>query len=91
MLLVLRCTIYWFFLSFSFFLPSRPKEFIDCIAHVRLLSWLLLGSLTHAAVCPINSSLTGIICHPIPLEAGNHIADHVQVGTHYTINHWKRS
>ncbi|XP_033647940.1 protein unc-79 homolog [Asterias rubens] len=56
-----------------------PKEFIDCIAHVRLLSWLLLGSLTHAAVCPINSSLTGIICHPIPLEAGNHIADHVQV------------
>ncbi|XP_022099411.1 protein unc-79 homolog isoform X2 [Acanthaster planci] len=56
-----------------------PKEFIDCIAHVRLLSWLLLGSLTHAAVCPINSSVTGIVCHPIPLDAGNHIADHVQV------------
>ena len=57
----------------------RPKEFIDCIAHIRLLSWLLLGSLTHAAVCPQTANVSHILCHPIPLDASVHIADHVQV------------
>ncbi|XP_041469783.1 protein unc-79 homolog [Lytechinus variegatus] len=56
-----------------------PKEFIDCIAHVRLLSWLLLGSLTHAALCPPSFTNSGLISQPIPLDAGNHIADHIQV------------
>ncbi|XP_072170179.1 protein unc-79 homolog [Diadema setosum] len=56
-----------------------PKEFIDCIAHVRLLSWLLLGSLTHAALCPPSFTNSGLVSQPIPLDAGNHIADHIQV------------
>lgn len=27
-----------------------PKEFTECVGHMRLLSWLLLGSLTHMAL-----------------------------------------
>ena len=65
--------------SYLCVLPCRPKEFIDCIAHVRLLSWLLLGSLTHAALCPPSFTNSGLISQPIPLDAGNHIADHIQV------------
>ncbi|CAO2618014.1 Ethanolamine kinase 2 [Lemmus lemmus] len=57
------------------FFPDRPKEFIECVSHIRLLSWLLLGSLTHNAVCPNASSP----CLPIPLDAGCHIADHLIV------------
>uniref|UniRef100_A0A452EZB6 Unc-79 homolog, NALCN channel complex subunit n=1 Tax=Capra hircus TaxID=9925 RepID=A0A452EZB6_CAPHI len=57
------------------FLPNRPKEFIECVSHIRLLSWLLLGALTHNAVCPNASSP----CLPIPLDAGSHIADHLIV------------
>lgn len=58
--------------------PCRPKEFIDCISHVRLLSWLLLGSLTHTAIS-LQSGESGILSQPVPLDAGTHIADHVQV------------
>ncbi|XP_033232349.1 protein unc-79 homolog isoform X5 [Drosophila pseudoobscura] len=28
-------------------LQQGPKEFTECVGHMRLLSWLLLGSLTH--------------------------------------------
>lgn len=57
------------------FLSNRPKEFIECVSHIRLLSWLLLGSLTHHVVCP-NSPTA---CMPIPLDAGSHVADHLIV------------
>nr|XP_051682389.1 protein unc-79 homolog isoform X3 [Oryctolagus cuniculus] len=56
-------------------MQQGPKEFIECVSHIRLLSWLLLGSLTHNAVCPNSSSP----CLPIPLDAGSHIADHLIV------------
>ena len=69
----------WNICILTIFIIFRPKEFIDCIAHIRLLSWLLLGSLTHSAVCPQNTNVTQMLCTPIPLEAGIHIADHVQV------------
>ncbi|KAJ7401688.1 Protein unc-79 like protein [Pitangus sulphuratus] len=52
-----------------------PKEFIECVSHIRLLSWLLLGSLTHNVVCPNSPSS----CMPIPLDAGSQIADHLIV------------
>ena len=54
----------------------RPKEFIDCVGHIRLLSWLLLGSLSHTAITKANGCIT---CQPIPLEASPHIADHIMV------------
>ncbi|XP_039969039.1 protein unc-79 homolog isoform X2 [Bactrocera tryoni] len=31
-------------------LQQGPKEFTECVGHMRLLSWLLLGSLTHLAL-----------------------------------------
>ncbi|XP_043553117.1 protein unc-79 homolog isoform X4 [Chiloscyllium plagiosum] len=55
-------------------MQQGPKEFIECVSHVRLLSWLLLGSLTHSVVCSGSTS-----CMPIPLDAGSHIADHLIV------------
>uniref|UniRef100_A0A8C4UZG4 Unc-79 homolog, NALCN channel complex subunit n=1 Tax=Falco tinnunculus TaxID=100819 RepID=A0A8C4UZG4_FALTI len=56
-------------------MQQGPKEFIECVSHIRLLSWLLLGSLTHNAVCPNSPSS----CMPIPLDAGSQIADHLIV------------
>ncbi|KAG8449094.1 hypothetical protein GDO86_015955 [Hymenochirus boettgeri] len=56
-------------------MQQGPKEFIECVSHIRLLSWLLLGSLTHGVVC-INSPSP---CMPIPLDAGSHVADHLIV------------
>ena len=54
----------------------RPREFIDCVDHIRLLSWLLLGSLTHTA---ITKTAGPIVCQPLPLESSSHIADHIMV------------
>ncbi|XP_071543773.1 protein unc-79 homolog isoform X4 [Panulirus ornatus] len=53
-----------------------PREFIDCVSHIRLLSWLLLGALTHT--CHVGNSAS-MVCQPIPPEASCHIADHIQV------------
>jgi hypothetical protein len=53
-----------------------PREFLDCVAHIRLLSWLLLGSVNHTLRFGVNES---VISQPIPLEASCHIADHIQV------------
>ncbi|XP_051868537.1 protein unc-79 homolog isoform X4 [Pristis pectinata] len=55
-------------------MQQGPKEFIECVSHVRLLSWLLLGSLSHSVVCSGSTS-----CMPIPLDAGSHVADHLIV------------
>lgn len=35
----------------------RPREFIDCVGHMRLLAWLLLGSLTHMALLQRRSTV----------------------------------
>ncbi|KAJ9597429.1 hypothetical protein L9F63_011723, partial [Diploptera punctata] len=62
---------------------SGPKEFIDCVGYIRLLSWLLLGSLTHTALHGGASHSTHntsqVHSQPIPQEASCHIADHIQV------------
>ncbi|XP_065123354.1 protein unc-79 homolog isoform X3 [Paramisgurnus dabryanus] len=55
-------------------MQQGPKEFIECVSHVRQLSWLLLGSLTHSALHQGSTP-----CMPIPLDAGSHIADHLIV------------
>ncbi|XP_024081973.1 protein unc-79 homolog isoform X2 [Cimex lectularius] len=53
-------------------IQQGSREFLECVAHVRLLSWLLIGALTHTA-------LHTSPCLPVPQEATCHIADHVQV------------
>lgn len=55
----------------------RSKEFLDCLSHLRLLSWILLGSLQHSAF--LNTNPNYFLSQPIPLEASFHIAEHVQV------------
>ena len=54
-----------------------PKEFLDCVSHIRLLSWLLLGAMSHTMMAAQKDS--GPPCQPIPLEASCHIADHIEV------------
>lgn len=48
-----------------------PREFIDSVAHIRLLSWLLIGSLTQLALSDVislartvnaNASSTAALC-----------------------------
>ncbi|KAF5283433.1 hypothetical protein FQA39_LY04809 [Lamprigera yunnana] len=56
---------------------QTSREFIECISHIRLLSWLLLGSLTHCSLHGIKSGQS--VCQPIPQEASCQIADHIQV------------
>ncbi|XP_046744184.1 protein unc-79 homolog isoform X3 [Diprion similis] len=69
-------------------LQQGSREFIDCIGHVRLLSWLLLGSLTHTALHGNSNTWSGNphihgpptpFAQPIPQEVSCHIADHIQV------------
>ncbi|KAF7267135.1 hypothetical protein GWI33_019628 [Rhynchophorus ferrugineus] len=56
---------------------QNPREFVECIGHIRLLSWLLLGSLTHTALQ--GKSNTAMLSQPIPQEASCQIADNIQV------------
>lgn len=75
-------------------LQQGPKEFTECVSHMRLLSWLLMGSLTHTALLHHRGGkigLHGATVHyhlqhpgqstpqPVPQEASCHIADHIQV------------
>ncbi|XP_020280656.1 protein unc-79 homolog isoform X3 [Pseudomyrmex gracilis] len=63
---------------------SSAREYVDCIGHIRLLSWLLLGSLTHIAMYAGNNNnnhahSTIQLAQPIPQEVSCHIADHIQI------------
>lgn len=39
-------------------LQQGPKEFTECVSHMRLLSWLLMGSLTHTAMNSTRRDIT---------------------------------
>lgn len=75
-------------------LQQGPKEFTECVGHMRLLSWLLIGALTHTALLTHKSGTIGqhgasvhyhlqhpghTVAQPVPQEASCHIADHIQV------------
>uniref|UniRef100_A0A1B0CGN7 Protein unc-79 homolog n=2 Tax=Lutzomyia longipalpis TaxID=7200 RepID=A0A1B0CGN7_LUTLO len=75
-------------------LQQGPKEFTECVGHMRLLSWLLMGSLMHTALMAQRSGPIGqhgasvhyhlqhpahTVTQPVPQEASCHIADHIQV------------
>ncbi|XP_066589783.1 protein unc-79 homolog [Prorops nasuta] len=59
------------------------QKYVDCIRHIRLLSWLLLGSLTHSAMNAGNSNTIhhGFMssAQPISQELSCHVADHIQL------------
>jgi protein unc-79 len=75
-------------------LQQGPKEFTECVGHMRILSWLLMGSLTHSALMAHRGGQLGmhgaavhyhlqnpghVTSQPVPQEASCHIADHIQV------------
>ena len=66
----------WLFNPPNTIATQAPKEFLDCVAHIRMLSWLLLGAVNYTLLA---GSREGRTCQPIPLEASCHIADHVEV------------
>ncbi|XP_015191031.1 PREDICTED: protein unc-79 homolog isoform X6 [Polistes dominula] len=65
-------------------IQQGAREYVDCIGHIRLLSWLLLGSLTHTAMFAGNSNPHShgsqfSSVQPIPQEMSCHVANHIQV------------
>ena len=60
------------FVQFGFIFSA--KDFVDCIDRIRFLSWLMIGSLTHAAITRNEGT---IICHPLPVDASQAIADYI--------------
>ncbi|XP_057379206.1 protein unc-79 homolog [Daphnia carinata] len=68
-------------------IQQGPREFLECVCHVRLLSWLLLGALQHTALVTHTHSNgplsmpTGVTlnpCLPLPIEVSCSLADHIQ-------------
>ena len=59
---------------YHLFVLFSAKEFLECIDHIRILSWILIGSLTHTGLTRNKGT---IICYPIPITSGNLIAEHV--------------
>ena len=57
------------------FIFYRRQELLDCVTHMRLLAWLLHGSLSHFVHCR-NSHVN---CHPVKFEENTHIADYVLI------------
>lgn len=51
------------------------QELLDCVTHIRLLSWLLHGSLSHF----VYSQNPHVNCHPVKFEENTHIADYVLI------------
>lgn len=83
----------WLYSSPS--LQQGPREFIECISHIRQLSWIILGSLQHSALLKaqqnghssntLNTLASGHTnqsstnYQPIPIEKNGNVAEHVQV------------
>ncbi len=53
---------------------NGAKEFVECIDHIRFLSWILIGSLTHSALTRNQGT---VIAYPIPINCGHYIGEHV--------------
>lgn len=80
----------------------RPKEFTECVSHMRLLSWLLMGSLTHTSLLTYRRDQIGqhgVSVHyhsqqsthsmamPVPHDASCHIAGNLRVNKSPSISH----
>nr|NP_001163652.1 uncoordinated 79, isoform B [Drosophila melanogaster]ACZ94948.1 uncoordinated 79, isoform B [Drosophila melanogaster] len=61
-------------------LQQGPKEFTECVGHMRLLSWLLLGSLTHMALMQRRQETHSI---PTPLPQQNSQGTGPAASVHY--------
>ncbi|XP_039493791.1 protein unc-79 homolog isoform X5 [Drosophila santomea] len=61
-------------------LQQGPKEFTECVGHMRLLSWLLLGSLTHMALMQRRQETHSI---PTPMPQQNSQGTGPTASVHY--------
>ncbi|KAI0989726.1 hypothetical protein GJ496_008126 [Pomphorhynchus laevis] len=59
-----------------------PEEFAACSNHLRLLNWLLIGSLTHSA---ISKNKQKIISQPVPIDARMDSSLHISSLCHSVI------
>lgn len=48
------------------------KDFSDCLSHIRLLSWILIGSLSY-------TTMQNKPCLPLSQDVSCQIADHVNI------------
>lgn len=48
------------------------KDFSDCLSHIRLLSWILIGSLSY-------TTMQNRPCLPLSQDVSCQIADHINV------------
>lgn len=51
---------------------NNCKDFSDCLSHIRLLSWILIGSLSY-------TTMQSRPCLPLSQDVSCQIADHVNV------------
>ncbi|XP_073838636.1 UNC-79 domain-containing protein isoform X9 [Musca autumnalis] len=65
-------------------LQQGPKEFTECVGHMRLLSWLLLGSLTHMALMQRRAS---IHISPTANQPTTTTTNNPQTGSHHPSSH----
>ena len=74
------------YLPWLYSLPSvsQAREFLECVSRIRLISWILLGSMQNS--CMMQNTAKFHLTQPIPLEANGHLAEHIQVCIHFKIN-----
>ncbi|KAI5736841.1 hypothetical protein M8J76_007669 [Diaphorina citri] len=58
------------YLPWLYNVQKETKDLSECLVHIRLLSWLLIGALTQS--CLQNTS-----CLPIPQDTACYVADHI--------------
>ena len=62
------------FICLNIILTYRAKEFVECIDHIRFLSWIFIGSLTHSGLTQNKGT---VISYPIPINCGHYIGEHI--------------
>lgn len=68
------------YLPWLYNIQKETRELSECLMHIRLVSWLLIGALTQS--CLQNSS-----CLPIPQETACYVADHIHTILSSYIDH----
>uniref|UniRef100_A0A8D8RWG0 Protein unc-79 homolog n=1 Tax=Cacopsylla melanoneura TaxID=428564 RepID=A0A8D8RWG0_9HEMI len=68
------------YLPWLYNVQKETRDLSECLTHIRLLSWLLIGTLTQS--CLQNTS-----CLPIPQETACYVADHIHTILSAYIDH----
>lgn len=68
------------YLPWLYNVQKETREISECLIHIRVLSWLLIGALTQS--CLQNSA-----CLPIPQDTACYVADHIHTVLSSYIDH----